>query len=72
MASPDSPAHRKIQKRLREGLCMGCGKKEVDGKCGCKHKGEVDWGIPTAREMEFLLKIKKKYDTKTESPGVDN
>lgn len=54
MMSPNSPAHRKIQKRLREGLCMGCGKKEVDGKCGCKHKGAVDWSLPTAREKELM------------------
>lgn len=56
MASPDSPAHRKIQKRLSEGLCMGCGKKEVKGKCGCKHKGMVDYNIPTAREKELMAK----------------
>ena len=30
----NSPAHKKIQKRLRLGLCMGCGKKE----CECKRK----------------------------------
>lgn len=42
--SYDSPAHRKIQKRLKDGLCMGCGKKPEE--CSCKHKGEVDWNIP--------------------------
>ena len=34
----DSPAHLKIQKRLRDGLCMGCGKKE----CKCKRKENED------------------------------
>ena len=32
----------KIQKRIRQGLCPGCGKKE----CKCKHKGPVDYSIP--------------------------
>lgn len=39
-----SPAHKKIQKRLSDGLCMGCGKKPE--KCTCKHKGAVDYSIP--------------------------
>ena len=42
MMSSNSPAQRKIRKRLKEGLCMGCGKKE----CQCKHKGPPDWDIP--------------------------
>lgn len=44
MMSLDTPAHRKIQKRLQNGECMGCGKK-ID-ECSCKHKGVVDWDIP--------------------------
>lgn len=31
-----SPSMRKIQKRLREGKCMGCGKEPK--KCSCKSK----------------------------------
>lgn len=37
-----SPWKTKIQKRIRAGLCPGCGKKE----CKCKHKGPVDYTIP--------------------------
>ena len=55
-----SPAHLKIQKRLTDGLCMGCGQKEVNGKCGCKHKGIVDWSLPVGREKEFIKKIYDK------------
>lgn len=44
MMSPDSPAQRKIHKRLREGKCMGCGK--IKNECSCKHKGPEDWDIP--------------------------
>lgn len=58
MASPDSPANRKIQKRLSEGLCMGCGKKPED--CSCKHKGAADWSIPTTREKEIMLERQNK------------
>jgi hypothetical protein len=49
--SPDTIANRKIQKRLKEGLCMGCGKKE----CTCKHKGLVDYEIP----VTSITKINK-------------
>jgi hypothetical protein len=52
MMSQDSPAHRKIQKRLDECLCMGCGKK----KCQCKRTGSADWSIATAREKELISK----------------
>lgn len=37
-----SPAKTKIQNRIRQGLCPGCGKKE----CKCKHKGLEDYSIP--------------------------
>ena len=47
MMSQNSPAHRKIQKRLREGKCMGCGK--LPDHCSCKHKGVEDWTIPVSK-----------------------
>jgi hypothetical protein len=50
MMASGSPAHQKIQKRLREGLCMGCGKKEIEGQCGCKRKGPEDWSIKVSNE----------------------
>lgn len=56
MMSQNSPAHRKIQKRLSEGLCMGCGKKE----CQCKRTGSPDWDILTAWEKELIAKKTKK------------
>jgi hypothetical protein len=37
-----SPAKTKIQNRIRQDLCPGCGKKE----CKCKHKGLEDYSIP--------------------------
>ncbi len=55
MASPDSPANRKIQKRLSMGLCMGCGKKE----CQCKRTGSADWSLLTTREKELIAKIQQ-------------
>lgn len=33
--SNKTPAGKKINKRLQQGLCIGCGKKE----CKCKNKG---------------------------------
>jgi hypothetical protein len=35
-AMSDSPANRKIKSRLRNGLCMGCGK--LKNQCICKSK----------------------------------
>ena len=52
MASRDTPAHRKIQKRLREGKCMGCGNKPEE--CSCKRTEPIDYSIPLAREKEYF------------------
>ena len=37
----DGPANTKIQKRLRNGLCMGCGK--TKDKCSCKSKNGLTY-----------------------------
>lgn len=54
MMGPDTPAKRKIKKRLKLGLCMGCGKKKEE--CSCKHKGPEDYSIPVSKS-----KYKRHY-----------
>ncbi len=34
--APDSPAKKKLEKRFKAGLCLGCGNKPVE--CRCKRK----------------------------------